>query len=632
MNAALSPHEWIVIAVTMTAILLILSNRLRADLVAILVLLALAISGVVDPREALSGFSNNAVIVIIGLFVITEGLENTGVVTWIAGRLRRLGGGSEPRLVFLIMATGAGFALVMNIVAAGAVLLPAALQVARESRVRVSKVLIPLSFGTLVGAMMTYFATANIVISGMLAERGLRPLGIVDFLPTGLLIAPIAIAFMTFIGRRLLPARDSAAQQVTPADLSRSLFHTYQLDERLWEVMILPESRLVTRQLGESRIDEALGLSVLGIWRGGEAILTPSAEELIHTGDYLLVLGREERVRELTAWGVQVGRDARAHIPEVEHAVDLSEIIIPPRSQAVGKTLSDLRFRAKTGMTALALWREGRSYRTDVGKFTLQVGDALLVVGGAAGARALAGDRDFLMIGNGTPPPPPYPRKAPFALAILVGVLALSITNLIPTAEAMLAGAVAMVLTGCLNMDEAYRAIEWRVVFLIAGMMPISTAIVSTGLADRVGAGILAAFLPFGALAVIAGMFLLTMLVTQILAGQVSALIVGPIAITAALQAGIDPHAMAVAAATACATAFLLPTAHPVNVLMMGPGGYKPSDFLRIGLPMTVIVFVLLLLGMVIFWRVPIAPPPVPCALTAWLAGAGACLERALGG
>jgi di/tricarboxylate transporter len=600
----LSTQETFLLIIVFAAVLIILSGRLRADVVALIVLLALGIARIVTPEEALSGFSSPAIITIIGLFIISHALEDTGAVQWLADRLRQIGGGNEGRLVFIFMAAGALLSLVMNNIAAGAVLLPAAVQVARDSNVRASRLLIPLSFGTLVGGMATYFTTANIILSDMLIDQGQRGLGMTDFMPTGGLIVLAALAYMLLIGRHLLPVRESVGQHASPRSLSRNLYETYQLEERLWEVRVLPGSRLVNVPLNQSHIGEELGLTVLAIWRGHQAILTPEPMEVILSGDYLLVLGREERVAKLSEWGLSIGRENGNVNVRHDYSVDLTEVVIPPRSAAVGKSLSDLRFRNKYGLTTVALWREGRSYRTDVGRFPLQVGDALLMVGAVPRIRSLAQERDYLVLQSSHAARPPHPDKIVWAVLITVAVLLVAIFEFLPTPEAMLIGAVAMVLMGCLNIDDAYRAIEWQAVFLIAGMLPVSIAIVNTGLAARISDSVVGLLSSYGSLALIAGLFLLTMIVVQVMGGQVSALILGPVAVNAALQFGINPQAVAVAVAIACSTAFLTPMGHPVNVLMMGPGGYKPGDFTRVGLGMTAVVFAMLLIGMAVFWGV----------------------------
>ncbi len=599
----LSPNELILIGTTLVALFLIISNRVRPDIVALLVLLTLSLTGVVTPEQALSGFSRSAVITIISLFILTRGLEDTGVVQWVADRLREIGRGSEARLVVMFMATGALLSLIMNTIAAGAVLLPAAVQVGRDSNVRPSKLLLPLSFGTLVGGMATYFTTANIIVSGILQDQGQTGLKMLDFLPTGGLITLATLVYMALIGRRLLPSRDSVGQKASSRALSRNLYETYQLEERLWEFKVPADSRLGGVSLKDSRIGETLGVTVLAIWRGQHAILSPTPEQTISVGDYLLVLGREDRVGQLSDWGLTRGRENGSGWHH-EYAVDLTEVVIPPRSAVIGKTLTNLNFRSKFGLTTVALWREGRSYRTDVGKFPLQVGDALLMVGSVASIKKLANERDYMVMQSGHTARPPAPQKAPWAVAITALVLIAAISGVVPIAEASLAGAVAMALAGCLSMDEAYRSVEWRAVFLIAGMLPVSTALVNTGLAARVGTGLIDVLAPFGALALVGGLCVVTILIVQIMGSQVTALIIAPIAISAALQLGINPQAMAVAIAIACSTAFLTPIAHPVSVLMMGPGGYTPADFPKVGLGMTLITFAVLIAALVLFWGI----------------------------
>lgn len=592
-----SSSEIILIIVTALALILIISNRLRADLIALIVLLALGISNVLAPNQALAGFSNNAVITIVGLFVITAALEKTGVVLWLADRLARLGGNSEIRIIATFMGAGALLSLVMNNIAAGAVLLPAAVNVARRANVRTSKVLIPLAYGTLFGGMATLFTTANIILSGNLEAQGQPGLTILDFLPTGGLIALAGFATMLLLGRKLLADHESVGRAaLRRPDLSK----TYQLAERLWEVQVGPRSPLVNQRLADSVIGAQLGATVVGIWHGREAKIPVAASDRIAANDILLVLGREDRIRQLEQQGSTIGRNNEARSTNL--AVYLSEVVIGPRAPAIGQTLKELRFRSKFGVTVVALWREGRAYRTDVGDFTLAAGDALLVVGPAVRFRQLADEPGFIVLDQ--PQQEVHTsQKAPIAVAITAVALLLSALRIVSTPEAMLAGAALLVLTGCLNMEESYRAIEWRVVVLIAGMLPIGTALVSTGLSERIGGLLTNGLLAQGPLALIAGLFVLTVALTQFVGGQVSALILGPIAVSAAVQLGVNPHAVAVAVAIGCSTAFITPIAHPVNILMMGPGGYTFGDFLRIGALMTAITFVLLMAGMVLFWR-----------------------------
>ena len=600
----LTPNEWLLIGVVFAALVLIVSDRFRVDLVALLVLLALTATGLVTPSEAISGFSSPAVVVLMGLFVITHTLENTGIIQYLARRIESVGGHNEVLVVFIFTMAGATLALFMNNVASGALLLPAAMYVARNTNISPSRLLIPIAFGTLSGGMASYFPTANVILNTILVEQGVQALTIVDFFSTGSMIVLPGVAFLVLVGRRMLPERASVSQTVTPQSLSKRMRETYRLDDRLWELRIRPDSRLVNTALSHSHIGSDLGVTVIAIWRGHHAILAPNPIEIINANDYLLVMGREERVRQLADWGVIIGRENGAIAKDHDYSVDLTEMIIPPRSEAIGRNLIDLNFRKKYGLTSVALWREGRSYRTDVGKMRLQVGDALLMVGPRSKIEKLSQERDYMLLQSSHMYQPPSPEKAGWSLGVLALVLLSAIFQLVPLALAVLAGWVVLVLSKTIPMDEAYDSVDWRVIFLVVGMLPVGTAMVSTGLAERIGVTMVSLLYPMGALALIAGLYLVTMLVAQIIGGQVTALVLGPIALTAAAQAGIDPRAMAITVAVGCASCFLTPVAHPVNILMMGPGGYRFSDFTRVGVFMVAITFTMLLVAMHVVWGI----------------------------
>ncbi len=595
---ALSVSEIELLIIVGIALPLIVSNRIRPDLIALLVLLTLSLSGILSPDQALAGFSRPAVLTIVGLFVITAALERTGVVQWLADRLAHLSGSGEQRMIVVFMGAGAFLSLGMNNIAAGAVLLPAAVNVARRSNIPASRLLMPLAFGTLLGGMATLFTTANIIISGSLQAQGQPALTMRDFLPAGAAIVVTGLAYMALVGRRWLPIRESVGRAVL---VRPDLTQTYQLADRLWEVRVQPGSPLINQQLANCVIGSQLGSTVVGIWHGREAKIPPAPTDVIAANDILLVLGREDRVRQLEEQRTMIGRnDQRGGATNL--SVHLTEVVIGPRSPAIGETLKSLRFRTKFGLTTVAVWREGRSYRTDVGDFTLRAGDALLMVGSPDAVRILAEEPGYIVLDYPAVTPLHVTGKATLAALITAAVLLLSAIGLVPTAQAMLAGAAALVLTGCLSMEESYRAIEWRVVVLIAGMLPIGTALVTTGLATKIGELFTVTFASAGSLALTAGLYLFAALVTQFVGGQVAALLVGPIAVSVAVHLGINPTAIGVATAMGCSAAFLTPIAHPVNVLMMGPGGYTFSDFFRVGLGQLIVCFLTLLGVMLLFW------------------------------
>jgi di/tricarboxylate transporter len=605
-----TPPQIYLAAIIVIALGLIATNRLRADLVALILLLAVAIptfdgKPIVSSQEAISGFSRESVITIIGLFMITSALERAGVSRLMADYLLRMGAGSEARLVFLFTTGAALLSLFMNNIAAGAVLLPTAVNVTRRSQIPPSRLLMPMAFGTLLGGMATYFTTANILVSNTLRERQLTPLGILDFTPTGGIVAIAGIVFMIVIGRRLLPVRAPAAQYAPNSRTTAELEKVYELEERLWEAQVLPNSPLAGATLGTSAIGQRLGVTVVGIRRGNHAILNPAPDESLKRDDILLVAGREDRVSQLAAQGLKIERtsDGRTGISKIpRHGVSLAEVIVAPHSRVEDQSLKDLNFRQKFGLTAVALWRDGRSYRTDVGDFKLQFGDALLMFGPPDRINILRSEPDFIVLG-GMESRVLDRRRAALAVSITTLVLAIAATGLMSIAAAMILGIVLMALTGCIALDEGYRAVEWRAIFLIAGMLPVSIAMRNTQLADLLGQTLVNTLRPLGPLGVIGGLYLFTVLVSQVMSGQVTALVLAPIAISAALQINTSPQAAGLAVAIGCSTSFLTPIAHPVNVLMMGPGGYTFGDFVKVGWGLTLVCFVALLIALPLFWK-----------------------------
>jgi di/tricarboxylate transporter len=598
----MSPQAIYVIVLVVISMVLLITERVRADLMALIILVLLWAGQVITPVQAVSGFSRPAVITIIGLFIITAALDKTGVTQSISDRMVRWGAGSEARLVFVCLVGSAMLSLIMNTIAAGAMVLPAAVRAARQTGVPTSKLLIPVSFGSLLGGMATFFTTANIVVSTTFQDAGLQPFGLLDFTPTGGVVMLAGIAYMLLIGRRLLPVREAPRTSTQNKRTDLALLKTfYRLNERLWEAEVLPTSPLVGKTLGESEIGAKFGLSVITLQREGAAVKLPTGEEVLQAGDRLLIAGRENRVTPLTESGLKVapnGSDALT-----QPGVALIEALVAPHSNLEGRTLKDLDFRKKYGMTAAALWREGRSWRTDVGLFELKVGDSLLLVGPPERVPALKATSDFLILEGDYKPAPSDPRRK--WLAILITALVIVVGMFVTPANfpvTVLCGAVLMVVTGCLTMDESYRAIEWKIVFLVAGMLPVSTAMVNTGLAQSLGQGIIGLFGPYGPLAVIGGIYVLTVLLGQVMSGQVVGVVLTPIAISTAQLMGFSPQAAGIAVAIGCSTSFLTPIAHTVNMLMVAPGGYKFSDFFRVGWPLVLVCLVALLIALPIFW------------------------------
>jgi di/tricarboxylate transporter len=607
------PQVFLVVVVAIPLVLVGL-DRLRIDVAALLIAVVLGTAqylgmGILgaahtsgDAIKAISGLSQPAVLTLLGLFIITRGLDKSGMTRWIASYLLKIGGHSERHLIALFAATTALLSLVINNLAAGALVLPSAMEVARRTGIKPSKLLIPVAYGSLLGGVATYFTTANIIVSNLLATAHppQPPLHILAFTPTGGLMAVVGIVFLALFGRRWLPDRDPEPEQMMARLTSSDLEDYYQLGERLWEVRVLPESPFANKRLSESGIGERFGLTVVGMWHGHQAIFAPSPDQIIQPDDILLIVGREDRVNALPKAGLKIVRkNSKGHISK--RGVLFIEVMPSPHSQALGRTLRELEFRATYHLTAMALFRGGRSYRTDVGGLPLMLGDSLLMIGSRSHLQRLRNNPDFIVLEPGLSDQPVQRAQATLAIGVLSAAIAASIMGL-PIYLAMLAGAVFLILTRVLDMEEAYRSVDWQVIILIASMYSVSLAMVSTGLAQMIGEGMLYLVTPLGPLGLACGAYVLSSLLTQVMGGQVTALVTGPITISAAISLHTNPQAVAVATAIGCSAVFFTPIAHPVNTMMIAPANYQFSDFFHIGWRLTLVCFIMLMVGLTLFW------------------------------
>ncbi len=461
---------------------LFITQIVRADLAALLLLVALGATQLLTPQQAFSGFGRSAVITILALFILTNALHRTGVTRRLGALLLRLAGGGQTRLAIVVMLAGSFLSLFMNNIAAAAVILPAVMGLIQQSKVYPSKLLMPLAFGTILGGMATLFTTSNILVNTALRDFGLPGFGILDFAPTGGVVAIAGIVFIALLGLRLLPERNPLEHVSRMRGLRQELSDLYQLSERLWELRVESGSPVAGKSLAASKIGQGLGLSVLSVVRNGRIMLAPKPDDTLLAGDTLLIAGREERVEQLSKRGLVFLMDMGRQSNLASDTIGTVEVLIAPRSAVVGRTLKELHFREKYNLSVIALWRNGRSYRTDVGDMPLQFGDALLVYGELDKAWLLRSEPDYLVL-QSDGEAAQRPEKMLLASVIMAATLFVATVEWLPVAEAMLAGALLMVITGCLTMDEAYQAVEWRVIFLIAGILPLGLAMTVTGTA-----------------------------------------------------------------------------------------------------------------------------------------------------
>ncbi len=762
------------------AMLLFITEWLSADLVALLTLSVLAISGLVTPEEALSGFSSSAVVTVWAVFILSAGLARTGVAAWLGRQVMRLGGSGEARMLLVIMLAAAFLSAFMNNVGVTALLLPVVLDISRRTKLAPSRLLLPLAFSSLLGGMSTLIGTPpNILVSNVLQDFGYQPFTLFDFAPFGLVVTAVGILYLVTVGRMLLPKRDMA-QEFHEND--RDMTEAFAIEDRLFVMALPPGSLLEGRTLGESRLGSVLGLNVIGVMRKGHTNLAPTPEMVLHAGDKLLVTGRAdtlltwnqtaqfeilsqnisidaltsekvalfegslpagsalagktleqvgfrqrygatvlaamrqgqpihyrmeslilqpddrlllqvsngnaaaltnspdihlkptdgkayhlekaltllmiptesslcnqtiseshlgdayrlsvfgiirgnetllmpqpeepilpgdkllvkvrpESITTLQALhGLQVDTVTRPKYTDIEsEQIGLLEAALSPQSSLPGKTLREAHFREKYGLSVLAIWRSGTTKRTGLRDMRLRLGDALLVFGPRPKLQLLAADPDFLPLTEADQPPPRL-KKAPMAALMMLGMVLVVGLGWLPISLAAISAAALMLLCGCLTMNQAYRAIEWKAIFLIAGMLPLGIAMQTSGTAQFIADQVMALVQPYGTQALVAGIFLLTLFASQVMPSAVVSVLMAPIAISTAQAQGLSPFALVMVVAVATSACFLVPISHPSNILIMGPGGYKFKDYFKAGLPLALVILALVVFVLPVIW------------------------------
>ncbi|MBE0672611.1 MAG: SLC13 family permease [Anaerolineales bacterium] len=579
------------------AALLLFGNVLRADIVALMLMLALGLSGILTPQEAFSGFSRQAVIIMLAAFILAEGLRRSGVTERLGLFIIRIFGAGERRLVFGVMTASAVLSLFMNNIAAASLLFPSLSGVARRMKISPSKLLMPLAFGTILGGMATLLTTNNIIVSGLLRDEGLAGFTLTDFAPIGLLLTFAGILYMVLWGRKLLPAQSPAQRHENNAE-SDDLINTYQLSERLVRARVFDGGSLDGITLEKSGLREKHQLNVIAIQRG-RSTLPLEAKTVLKGNDILLIMARPEDTVPTSLMDMLEVLPSGAWQQEYLSAPNLKliEAAIAPRSQLASQTLQEIGFEQKFASNVLAVWRRGRSIRTRLADLPLEFGDGLLIQGSEKSLSLLRTEPGLILLAESVPSTRMTLRSW-LTVFIMAATLILAVLFSDNIAEIMLSGAVAMVLIGTMNMDQAYRSVDWRSLFLVAGMLPLGVALNKTGASAMFANMILSN--PSGTqhLVVLAGFVLLTVALTQIINGAAAVTVIAPIAIATAQQIGMEPRSIAMAVALASSMAFMSPLGHAVNVMVMGAGGYTFKDYARVGIPLTVLLVILLMIAL----------------------------------
>ncbi|MCC6498897.1 MAG: SLC13 family permease [Anaerolineales bacterium] len=577
------------------AAILLLGNILRADIVALMLMLALGLSGILTPPEAFSGFSRSAVIIMMSAFVLAEGLRRSGMTERMGLFIIKLFGAGERRLILGVMTASAALSLFMNNIAAASLLFPALSGVARRMKISPSKLLMPLAFGSILGGMATLLTTTNIIVSGLLRDANLNGFTLTDFAPVGLPLTVTGILFMVLWGRKLLPAQ-SPAQRHEQSGETDDLLKTYQISERLVRAEVCKGGSLDGATLETSGLRETHHLNVIAVQRG-KATLPIEAKTVLRGEDILLIMARPEdslpaSVAEMLAV-LPSGAWEQDYLATPD--MKLIEAAIAPRSHLASQTLSEIRFEQKFNAMVLAVWRRGRPIRTRLANLPLEFGDGLLLQGGEKSLSLLQTEPGLILLAESAPSTR-MTLRGWLTVLIMAATLALAVAFSDRIAEIMLSGALAMVLIGAMSMDQAYRAMDWRSLFLVAGMLPLGVALNKTGASAMIADAIVASLDSSGRLILLAGFVLLTVALTQIVNGAAAVTVIAPIAIATSQKVGMEPRSVAMAVAVASSMAFMSPLGHAVNVMVMGAGGYTFKDYAKVGIPLTVLLVIILLL------------------------------------
>jgi len=615
---------WITLALLGAAILFFVTEWLSVDLVALGLVISLMVTGVLSPEEALAGFSSPIVITIATLFIVGGAVMETGLADSISGKIIQFAGKSKSRLLVLIMSTVATLSGFISDTGTVAVMAPAIISISRKKGINPSKLLIPLSFASMLGGAMTLIGTPpNIVVSDLLAENGFQPFTFFDYTPIGLVLLLIGILYVTIAGRWLLPDRKSGTE-LQRVDSPEELMKVYKLPEDLYRLRIRQGSPLAGKSLLESDLGSSYEVNVLKIFRSEETLgrtpigslrfladeelggQTISAKDILLPDDLLICQGKLNDISHASAalrLGVQPAESVD-HKALVNNEVGVAEILLPPRSQMIGKSLVSSRFGSLYQLTVLGINRPGSEESFSLKDTALEFGDTLFVQGPWKNIRALSGQRrDFVVVGQpealkGSPPR----SKMIISALIMLGMLVFLIAGWLPLATTAMIAAFLMVISGCLNMKQAYNSVDWKSIVLIAGMLPMTTALQKVGLV-QIGSNWVASTLGgLGIVPTLASLFLITSLFTQVISNTATTVLIAPVALSLALQLGYQPQAFLMTVALAASTAYATPVASPMNTLVMAAGNYRFKDYAKVGIPLIFISMVITVLLLPILW------------------------------
>lgn len=585
----------IVLGILAGAVVLWSWGRPRADIVAVLVVLGLLLSRVLTPQESFAGFGDPVVILMAAVFIVGEALVNTGVVHRLSVFLLKVGGNSETRLIVLVMLLAGGIGAFMSSTALVAMFIPVVLAITGRTGLNRKRMLMPLAVAATIGSMMTLISTTpSMIIANILSTRGLPPLGFFSWTPFGLSVLAAGIAFM-LLGRGLLSKQSKveAARSRTPS--AYDLLDSYGLTP-WWHRLQVPEgSPLIGRSVAQLRsLYDRFGVMPVGLEKsakGKTAFLPALPETIFETGDAIFVIVPEEQAQQFieTQQLIKLPRLEERQAHEALQEIGVAELMLAPESKLIAKTVGEIEFRARYHVSVLALRHRGERLTTNLAHHRLDFGDTLLIAGGWDDISRLREDREnfvVLTLSAEYQERLPARRRAPVAVAILAMMALVMASGLIHVSATALLAALAMLATRCVPLDAIYRVVSWKTLVLVAGMMPLATALTKTGITAMIAQGLVTALGSAGPIAMLVVVFLFAALIGLFLPNAATALLIAPVAIEAAQALHVSPAAFAMTVSISCSASFVTPVSSTWNLLIMEPGGYAFGDYVKVGLPL----------------------------------------------